>query len=73
MNEAEKTAIANELLTTQEVVDEIFEGKVAYGTLLLMVRRGELPAKKIGIKYFFSRKALEKWKEKSLTTPNWAG
>jgi len=61
--DTEKTASPDEMLTANEVIVEFFNNKVAYGTLLLMVRRREIPARKCGTKYLFSRIELEHWKK----------
>ena len=38
---------------------------------LEMTKNGELPAVKIGRRYFYLRSALEEWKQKNFYTPAW--
>ena len=52
----------NDLMTSKMVLKEIFEG----------VRSGKIPAKKIGRKYVFSRKALIAWRERNFNRPAFA-
>ena len=52
----------NDLMTSKMVLKEIFEGMIKYSTLLQYVRSGKIPAKNIGRKYVFSRKALIAWR-----------
>lgn len=62
----------NDLMTTQMVLEEIFEGLIKYATLLQYVRAGLVPAKKIGRKYVFSRKAMLQWRDRNFSRPAYA-
>lgn len=57
----------NDLMTTEMVLEEIFEGLVKYATLLQYVRAGLIPAKKIGRKYVYSRKTMLEWRERNFS------
>lgn len=49
-----------------EEVLEIFEQKITYRILLNLVREKKLPAMKAGKRYLFSRRVVEKFKNKNL-------
>ncbi len=49
-----------------EEVLEIFEQKITYRVLLNLVREKKLPAMKAGKRYLFSRRVVEKFKNKHL-------
>ena len=57
----------NDMMTTKMVIDEIFEGLIEYSTLLQYVRAGVIPAKKIGRKYLYSRKAMLEWRDRNFS------
>lgn len=46
----------NDLMTTKMVLEEIFEGMIKYSTLLLYVRAGKIPAKKLAVNIFTAAK-----------------
>ncbi|MEJ5370223.1 MAG: helix-turn-helix domain-containing protein [Bryobacteraceae bacterium] len=61
--EARKNSIGqikNEVLTASQVVEEL-SGLLARGTVYKLLRTGELPAKRIGRKFFVPRARLEQW------------
>lgn len=58
-------------LNPKSVAEDFFEGKVRYVQVLEMTKNGELPAVKIGRRYFYLRSALEEWKQKNFYTPAW--
>ena len=49
-----------------EEVIEILGGKVSYRSVLNLVRERELPAVKVGKRLLFSRKVVERWRDKKL-------
>lgn len=59
----------DDLMTTKMVLEEIFEGMIKYSTLLLYVRAGKIPAKKIGRKYIYSRKVMLEWRARNFSRP----
>ena len=61
-----------EFLNTQQVADEFFNGVFDNQKVLRMVRKGILPAVKIGKGYVYRKEALEAWAEKNFSCPAWS-
>ena len=57
--------MTNDVIYTEEVL-AMFDGKLTYRVLLNMIREKKIPALKAGQRYIFSRRVVERWKNKQL-------
>lgn len=55
----------NDVIYSEEVL-AMFDGKLTYRVLLNMIREKKIPAMKAGRRYIFSRKVVERWRNKQL-------
>lgn len=55
----------NDVIYSEEVL-AMFDGKLTYRVLLNMIREKKIPAMKAGRRYIFSRKVVERWRDKQL-------
>lgn len=55
----------NDVIYSEEVL-AMFDGKLTYRVLLNMIREKKIPALKAGKRYIFSRRVIERWKNKQL-------